>query len=72
MIKQFDFMFSAICVQESSLEEDSDTSQIQLEGYKCIPQGRSSSTKGGLLIYLHENFECDSKFKLRGYDTWVG
>ncbi len=50
MIKQFDFMFSVICVQESWLEEDSDTSQIQLEGYKCILQGRSSSTKADLLF----------------------
>ncbi len=70
MIKQFDFMFSAN-VFRKGLEEDSDTSQIQLEGYKCIPQGRSSSTKGGLIIYLHENSN-DYKFKLTGYDTWEG
>ncbi len=30
-------MFSAICTQESGLFEGDDTSQIQLEGYKCIP-----------------------------------
>ncbi len=36
------------------------------------PQGRSSSTKGGLSIYLHENFEYASKLKLTGYDTWEG
>ncbi len=47
-----------------------DTSQIQLEGYKCIPHRRSSCAIGGLIIYPHENFEYDSKFKLTGYDTW--
>ncbi len=49
-------MFSVICIQESWLSEGADTSLIQLEGYKCIPQGKCCSSKGGLIIYLHENF----------------
>ncbi len=42
------YTFSAICIQESWLSENGDTSQIQLDGYKCIPQGKSCSAKGGL------------------------
>ncbi len=46
-LKNFNFMFSAICIQESWLSEGADTSVIQLEGYKCIPQGIFGSSKGG-------------------------
>ncbi len=35
-LKSLNFMFSAICVQESWLSEGDDTFLIQLEGYECI------------------------------------
>ncbi len=62
--------FSAICIQETWLSEGDDLSQIQLDGYKCIPLGKSCSTKGGLIIYLQEQFEYMDKSKLI-YNTWV-
>ncbi len=40
-LKILDFQFSAICIQESWLSVGDDTSQIQLEGYKCIPQAKN-------------------------------
>ncbi len=46
--------------------------QIQLEGYKCIPQGKFCSSKGGLIIYLHENFKYKLKLELNNYTTWEG
>ncbi len=49
-------MFGAICIQASWLSEGDDTFQIQLEGYECILQGKTCSSKEGLIIYLHENF----------------
>ncbi len=63
-------MFSAISIQESWLFEGSDTSLIQLEGYKCIPQVIICISKGGLMIYLHENFKY--KLELNDYTTWEG
>ncbi len=69
-LKNFNFMFSAICVQESWLLEGDDTSLIQLDGYECIPQGKVCSTKGGLIIYLHENFKLKLKLKFDKYETW--
>ena len=65
-------MFSAICVQESWLAEDDDTSLIQLEGYECIPQGKLSSSKGGPIIYLLETFKHKLKLKLNTFTTWEG
>ena len=46
-----DFKFSVICLQESWLAETDDQSLIQLKGYNCISQGKSCSTKGGLVMY---------------------
>lgn len=71
-LKTFDFQFSAICLQESWLGEGADISQIQLEGYQCIPQGKSCSTKGGLIIYLQDKFDYVPKSSLTSYNTWEG
>ncbi len=71
-LKIFNFMFSVICIQERWLSEGADTSLIQLEGYKCIPQGKYFSSKRGLIIYLHENFKYKLKLELNNYTTWEG
>ncbi len=68
-LQEVGFSFSAICVQENWLSENEDTSQLQLKGYECIPQGKSCSSEGGLIIYLDEMF--DTK-KLMQYKTWEG
>ncbi len=46
-LKTYNIMFSVICIQESWLSEGADTSLIQLECCKCIPQGKYCSSKGG-------------------------
>ncbi len=37
-----------------------------------ITQGRSSSTKGGLIIYLNEQCDYIYKNKLNEYESWEG
>ncbi len=64
-------MFSALCFQETWLEEGADISQYQLEGYEAIPQGKHCSKAGGLIIYLHENFKYVKKPAIK-HDTWEG
>ena len=64
--------FDAICIQESWLHEDDDTSQLQITGYNMISQGYACSTKGGLIIYLHEKFDYVYKSRLSNYETWEG
>ncbi len=54
------------------VSEGSDTSLIQLEGYKYIPQGKFCSSKGGLMIHLHEHFKYQLKLELNNYTTWEG
>ena len=64
--------FDAICIQESWLCEDDDTSQLQITGYNMISQGHSCSTKGGLVTYLHEKFDYEYKSRLTQFETWEG
>jgi exonuclease III len=48
---------SAICLQETWLHNDSDTSLLQLDNYNFISKVRSCSAHGGVAIYLHNKFE---------------
>jgi uncharacterized protein YifN (PemK superfamily) len=48
--------FSAVCIQETWLSDESDVSLLQLNGYNLISKGKSSSLHGGVAIYLKENF----------------
>jgi hypothetical protein len=71
-LKHLGHAFSVICIQESWLTDNADTSQLQLEGYKMISQGHSCSTKGGLIIYLQEEYDYIYKNKLNKYESWEG
>ena len=51
-----EFEFSIICLQESWLSEHDDTSILRLGNCQCSSQGKSSSSKGGLTIYVNNNF----------------
>ena len=44
--------FHAICLQETWLTDQSDVQLLQLNGYKLISKGKSSSEHGGVAIYL--------------------
>ena len=64
--------FSAICLQESCLAQDDNISMYQLDGYTCISEGRKSSSKGRLVIYLHENFTYSIVALYERSDVWEG
>ena len=70
-LKQHDCFFSAICIQETWLTENDCTSEFELDNYELITQGRHCTSKGGLIIYLHNNFKHTPKLELK-YDTWEG
>jgi len=69
-LKDKDFEFSAICIQESWLSENDATNHLFLENYTLIPQGKSCSSKGGLVIYLHNKFTYENKMCLNNFETW--
>ncbi len=71
-LRAFNFEFSAICTQESFISDKDDLSQIELEGYTLIPQGKSCSNNGGLVMYLHERVKHEYKLKLNKQNSWKG
>ena len=56
-VKENNFEFSAICLQESWLDENSYLSLLQLNNYTCISQPKYCSAHGGLVIYLHHRYD---------------
>ena len=48
---------SVICLQETWLSEDSDTSLLQLENYTLISKGKSCSAHGGVAMYVHNSLQ---------------
>ena len=48
--------FSAICVQEARINKHTNCKVLNLSQYELIPQPQSVSSKGGLVIYLHQDF----------------
>ena len=56
-LKQHQFEFSAICLQETWLSDDSDLRLIQIPGYTMISQGSICTSHGGLAIYLNELYK---------------
>ena len=53
---QQNIMLHVICIQETWLDEKSDLSLYQIEGYTCISQGKRCSSHGGLITYLDSQF----------------
>ena len=71
-LKQINFEFSTICLQETWLDENADLSLLQLENYTCISKGKQCSAHGGLIIYLHKKFDYTLKHIPNNSDIWEG
>ncbi len=70
--EEHNFEFSAVCYQECQFKETVSTEQFNLENYKLIPEGKPinpCSAKGGLIIYLHDNFKGRKEMTLNTYST---
>ena len=64
--------FSAICLQETWLSEDSDISLLKIDGYSIIPQGKICSAHGGLAIYLSSKYKFKSINMYENSEIWEG
>ena len=55
---------SAICLNECWIKEDSDLSLLKLQNYKMFYQRGNRVGHGhcGLVIYVHEQFQCKEIF----------
>ena len=43
-----------------------------LQGYNCITHGKSSSSKGGLVLYIDDKYKADAIINLNSYEHWEG
>ena len=50
--KNANIEFNAICLQETWLGEDYDTSLLHMDGYTLVSKGKKVSSHGGVAIYL--------------------
>jgi hypothetical protein len=66
------FKFDAICLQETWLGEDADLSLYQIPNYVCISQGKHCSEHGGLVIYLHKNYNFEPYVIGNMSEIWEG
>ena len=64
--------FSALCLQETWLFDDSDTSMLNINGYTLIFQGKICSTHGGLAIYLSTKFSFKTLTVYENSEIWEG
>ena len=69
-LSTINFKFSIICLQESCISENDDLSLIQLNGYVCTPQGKSCSTKGGLIICVEQSFDYELTMSINSAKNW--
>ncbi len=69
-LREKGFGFSAICIQESWLSNEDNYAPLNITGYDLIPQGKSCSAKGGLIIYLHDKFKYTPKYKVNKSSIW--
>ncbi len=72
-LREEGLFFSAICLQEACIKDKEDLSHIdKFDDYNCIPQGKSASEKGGLIIFLHEKYKYSWKLKINTSKVWEG
>ena len=71
-LDSINFKFNVICMQETWKAEGDDFSQFMLQGYNCITQGKRSSSKGGLVIYIDDTYKADVINNLNLYEHWEG
>ena len=71
-LDSINFKFNVICMQETWKAEGDDFSPFMLHGYNSITQGKTSSSKGGLVIYIDDQYKADVVINLNSYEHWEG
>ena len=70
--RQQNIILHVICIQETWLDEKSDLSLYQIEGYTCISLGKSCSSHGGLTPYVDSQFNTSIMNIKNGSPIWEG
>ena len=71
-LRDLSFEFGAICLQECWLSDTQDLSHLYIEGYTCISQIGNIGRKGGLIIFLHNDYSYDILVNVKDSTIWEG
>ena len=71
-LNENDIHFNALCLQETWLPDNNDTSQYDIPGYKSIHKGKPCSAHGGLMTYLDEEYSYNLRDLMIASDLWTG
>ena len=71
-LRDLSFEFGAICLQECWLSETQELSHLYIEGYSCISQIGNIGRKGGLMIFLHNDYSYDVLVDVKDSTIWEG
>ena len=72
ILKNNGFEISALCLQETCLKGDYDTSFLPIDGYTLISQGNICSDHAGLTIYLSNIYNYKSLDIYKKSNMWEG
>ena len=64
--------FPVICIQETWLNDESRLPLVSLDGYQTFNSNASSSTHGGLITYVDENYDVSVIKKIEKSTIWDG
>ena len=64
--------FPVICIQETWLNDESRLPLVSLDGYQAFNLNASSSTHGGLITYVDENYDVSVFKKIEKSTVWDG
>ena len=54
----------------SNYINNDDVSHVQLDGYRCIAQGNTCTSKGSLIMYVDTKYNCNIVMELNTYRHW--
>ena len=66
------FNFSIICIQETWLSDNYDTTDLLLEGFNLVTQGTKCSSHAGLAIYVKKHLNFTILPMYDSSDVWEG
>ena len=72
LLNTMDFKFNIIFLQETWKSNNDGLSQFSLHGYDLIAQGKNCSDKGGLIIYVDNNYNYEEKKIINMYEHSEG
>ena len=64
--------FPVICIQETWITDESKLPLVSLEGYECFYVKPSSSSHGGLITYVDNEFDVYVTKKIDNSTVWEG